>query len=396
MKRKILLPMFASVMALSMGNVIKAENIQNEKQDTEVAKIKLDEYKEESCKIAKVKEGVGVKLREEGKVQTIAYSGDSFKVVATQGEWVELQLGNKEAWVPARFVDVEQSSGYITQERVNFREEPSMDSKVISGLSLGNEVKVVEVDGKWIKVKNGEKEGYVSSLYLSEDAPIIEVEEEVKESESNDNSSNNNSNTPNGNSSSSNNSSNSSNSNSGSSNGNSNTSNENSGSSNNNSNSSNSNSSSSDNNSNSSNNNSESNDSKPSTPAPPASNSNKAQAVVNMAYSKQGCPYVWGSEGPNSFDCSGFTYYVYKNAAGITLPRSSSAQSGYGQTVSKSNLQPGDLVFFNTSGSGVSHVGIYLGGGNMMHSPSPGKSVCVVSINSSYYSSKFVTGKRVL
>ncbi len=382
MKRKILLPMFASVMALSMGNVINAENIQNEKQDTEVAKIKLDEYKEESFKTAKVKEGVGVKLREEGKVQTIAYSGDSFKVVATQGEWVELQLGNKEAWVPARFVDVEQSSGYITQERVNFREEPSMDSKVISGLSLGNEVKVVEVDGKWIKVKNGEKEGYVSSLYLSEDAPIIEVEEEVKESESNNNSSNNNSNTPNGNSSSSN--------------SNSNTSNGNSSSSNNNSNSSNSNSGTSDNNSNSSNNNSESNDSKPSTPTPPASNSNAAQAVVNMAYSKQGCPYVWGSEGPNSFDCSGFTYYVYKNAASITLPRSSSAQSGYGQTVSKSNLQPGDLVFFNTSGSGVSHVGIYLGGGNMMHSPSPGKSVCVVSINSSYYSSRFVTGKRVL
>ena len=129
---------------------------------------------------------------------------------------------------------------------------------------------------------------------------------------------------------------------------------------------------------------------------PPASSTSKVQAVLNLAYSKQGCPYVWGAEGPNTFDCSGFTSYVFRNAAGVNLPRTSSAQSGYGKTVSKSNLQPGDLVFFNTSGSGVSHVGIYVGGGSMIHAPSSGKTVSVTSINSSYYSARFVTAKRVL
>ena len=129
---------------------------------------------------------------------------------------------------------------------------------------------------------------------------------------------------------------------------------------------------------------------------PPASSTSRVQSVLNLAYSKMGCPYVWGAEGPNSFDCSGFTSYVFRNAAGVSIPRTSSAQSGYGQTVSKSNLQAGDLVFFNTSGKGVSHVGIYVGGGNMIHAPSSGKTISVTSINSSYYSSRFVTAKRVL
>ena len=129
----------------------------------------------------------------------------------------------------------------------------------------------------------------------------------------------------------------------------------------------------------------------------PTANSNAVQAVLNLAYSKQGCPYVWGAEGPNTFDCSGFTQYVYRNAVGKNIPRTSKAQSKYGQTVSKANLQPGDLVFFTTNGSGsVSHVGIYVGGGNMIHSPSTGKTVSVTSINSSYYTARFVTAKRIL
>ncbi|EQI50135.1 nlpC/P60 family protein [Clostridioides difficile Y184] len=82
---------------------------------------------------------------------------------------------------------------------------------------------------------------------------------------------------------------------------------------------------------------------------------------------------------------------------GKNIPRTSKAQSKYGQTVSKANLQPGDLVFFTTNGSGsVSHVGIYVGGGNMIHSPSTGKTVSVTSINSSYYTARFVTAKRIL
>ncbi len=91
---------------------------------------------------------------------------------------------------------------------------------------------------------------------------------------------------------------------------------------------------------------------------------NKAQAVVDLAHKQLGKPYVWGSEGPSSFDCSGLTYYVFKNAAGITLPRTSSAQYSAGVAVSKSNLQPGDLIFSSTDGTGnITHVAIYVGDG---------------------------------
>ena len=124
-------------------------------------------------------------------------------------------------------------------------------------------------------------------------------------------------------------------------------------------------------------------------------NTNKAAKIVALAKKQLGKPYEWGAEGPNSFDCSGLTYYVYKQH-GITLPRSSKAQSQKGKTISKSNLQAGDLVFFNTNGSGVSHVGIYIGNGNMIHSTKPGDVVKTTSINSSYYKNKFVTAKRYL
>ena len=88
--------------------------------------------------------------------------------------------------------------------------------------------------------------------------------------------------------------------------------------------------------------------------------------------------------------------YCFKNAAGINLPRTSKEQSSYGTKVSKSNLQAGDMVFFNTSGKGVSHVGLYIGNGNMIHAPKTGDVVKIVSINTSYYNSRFVTGRRVL
>lgn len=127
-----------------------------------------------------------------------------------------------------------------------------------------------------------------------------------------------------------------------------------------------------------------------------SSSNSKIDKVISMANSKLGCKYVWGAQGPNTFDCSGLMVYCFKNAAGINLPRTSKAQSSYGTKVSKSNLQAGDLVFFNTSGKGVSHVGLYIGNGNMLHSPRTGDVVKIVSINTSYYNSRFVTGRRVL
>ena len=129
-----------------------------------------------------------------------------------------------------------------------------------------------------------------------------------------------------------------------------------------------------------------------------SSTSSKVDKVLNFASQQLGKPYVWGAQGPNSFDCSGLTYYVYKNAAGITLPRTSVEQSKYGTTVSKSNLKAGDLIFFDTSGENdgnVSHVGIYLGNNQFIHCSSS-KGQVVISEMSSYYTKAYVNARRVL
>ena len=127
-----------------------------------------------------------------------------------------------------------------------------------------------------------------------------------------------------------------------------------------------------------------------------STNTNKAQAIVNTARAQLGKPYVWGAEGPNTFDCSGLVYYVY-GQNGVKMPRSSREQANVGTTVSQSQLQPGDLIFSSTDGSGkVTHVGIYIGNGQMIHAPQEGDVVKVTNANSSYWQKTFVKAKRVL
>ena len=122
----------------------------------------------------------------------------------------------------------------------------------------------------------------------------------------------------------------------------------------------------------------------------------KGRRVVKVAKQQLGKPYVWGATGPSSFDCSGLTSYVYKQSLNKTLPRTSREQSKVGKTVSKSNLQEGDLIFFGSSSSNINHVGLYIGDSKMIHSPKPGDVVRIDSINSSYYAKRFVTAKRVI
>jgi cell wall-associated NlpC family hydrolase len=111
---------------------------------------------------------------------------------------------------------------------------------------------------------------------------------------------------------------------------------------------------------------------------PVVADSAAAQAAIDTAMAQRGKPYVWAASGPGSFDCSGLTAYAFA-AAGVGLPHSSAMQSRMGQAVSRDQLQPGDLVFFY---SPVSHVGIYIGNGQMVHAPTSGDVVKVADIDS--------------
>ena len=122
-----------------------------------------------------------------------------------------------------------------------------------------------------------------------------------------------------------------------------------------------------------------------STVAPP----NVHGGVVGIAMRYLGVPYVWGGSSPRGFDCSGFVAYVFAQI-GVSLPHSSYAMFGMGTPVSIGDLQPGDLVFF----TGASHMGIYIGGGQFIHSPHTGDVVKISSL-SGYYSSNFAGGRRV-
>jgi peptidoglycan DL-endopeptidase CwlO len=109
--------------------------------------------------------------------------------------------------------------------------------------------------------------------------------------------------------------------------------------------------------------------------------------ALGRAMTRLGDPYVWGAEGPNSFDCSGLVQWAFKQV-GVTLPRSSTAQSQVGKPVSRGALRPGDLVFFY---SPVSHVGIYLGNNKVLHASEPGKPVKISPMNFPYHNARRVT-----
>ena len=118
--------------------------------------------------------------------------------------------------------------------------------------------------------------------------------------------------------------------------------------------------------------------------------SSAAQTAVDTALAQLGDPYVWAAAGPDSFDCSGLTQYAYK-AAGVSLPHSSQTQSTMGTAVAKADLRPGDLVFFY---SPVSHVGMYIGDGKIVHAPTAGDVVKVTNLSSmpSYNTARRLVG----
>ncbi|NDF42226.1 MAG: NlpC/P60 family protein [Actinobacteria bacterium] len=119
--------------------------------------------------------------------------------------------------------------------------------------------------------------------------------------------------------------------------------------------------------------------------------SGRAGTALRYAVKQIGDRYVWGAAGPIRWDCSGLTMRAYEQA-GVRLPHSSRAQYGYGRSIARANLQPGDLVFF---GSPISHVGIYIGQGKMVHAPRPGARVQIAEFGSSFGRKKYVGARRL-
>jgi cell wall-associated NlpC family hydrolase len=122
----------------------------------------------------------------------------------------------------------------------------------------------------------------------------------------------------------------------------------------------------------------------------------KASELVVDAMGFLGVPYKRGGNTAESgFDCSGFVRAMYEQSVGLLLPRRAEQQAAATQRIDKTELQPGDLVFFNTLQRAFSHVGIYVGDGKFIHSPKPGAQVRVESMGISYWSSRFDGARRV-
>jgi cell wall-associated NlpC family hydrolase len=121
--------------------------------------------------------------------------------------------------------------------------------------------------------------------------------------------------------------------------------------------------------------------------APPSQYS----GVVGVAMQYLGTPYVWGGAAPGGFDCSGFVMYAYSQV-GVSLPHNAAAQFGAGVPISKDQLQPGDIVFFD----GLGHDGLYIGGGQFVHAPHTGDVVKISSLSESWYASAYVGARRIL
>jgi cell wall-associated NlpC family hydrolase len=114
------------------------------------------------------------------------------------------------------------------------------------------------------------------------------------------------------------------------------------------------------------------------------------ERAATLALRMVGTPYRWGGESPGGFDCSGLIRWAY-GSVGVDLPHNSNALYGVGRTVSRARLETGDMLFF----TGLGHVGLYLGGGRMVHAPQSGKTVEIVNLAASHYGTRLIGARRV-
>lgn len=224
-------------------------------------------------------------------------------------------------------------TAYITSTGINFREKANTDSKVLKVFAQNAKVTILEEQGEWYKIRHNDQEGYVLKTYVSEKK--VETTSRGGVDRSN----------------------------------------------------------------NTKQNNTQKEETKIENKEVNTSTSSneKGQEVANYAKQFVGYRYVYGASSPSKgFDCSGLTMYVYKQF-GVSLSHSATAQSKVGTKVSKSNLKPGDLVFFTDykTGKGIGHVGIYIGNNNFVHASTEKTGVKTSSLTSGSYSRRYVTATRL-
>ncbi|HFB3839566.1 TPA: peptidoglycan endopeptidase, partial [Neisseria gonorrhoeae] len=129
----------------------------------------------------------------------------------------------------------------------------------------------------------------------------------------------------------------------------------------------------------------------------PARRAGNADELIGSAMGLLGIAYRYGGTSVSTgFDCSGFMQHIFKRAMGINLPRTSAEQARMGTPVARSELQPGDMVFFRTlGGSRISHVGLYIGNNRFIHAPRTGKNIEITSLSHKYWSGKYAFARRV-
>ncbi|HGJ8324911.1 TPA: C40 family peptidase [Neisseria gonorrhoeae] len=129
----------------------------------------------------------------------------------------------------------------------------------------------------------------------------------------------------------------------------------------------------------------------------PARRAGNADELIGSAMGLLGIAYRYGGTSVSTgFDCSGFMQHIFKRAMGINLPRTSAEQARMGTPVDRSELQPGDMVFFRTlGGSRISHVGLYIGNNRFIHAPRTGKNIEITSLSHKYWSGKYAFARRI-
>lgn len=349
-------------------DLIALENSKEEKSETNTTTttettVQADATKEDSTEISGeqiVKENTKLKLVPVINATDIVEvkKDEKVNVVEVINDWVCVQTDTTKGWIrkdklttqaeidkqKAQEQEKKQQeeaaknpikTAYVKETSVNLRKEANQTSEIVKTLTQNTSVEVYSEESGWSKVKVDGEDGYISTSLLSDSK--VEVTETRTTSTNTTNTTSRSSTTARA----------------------------------------------------------KQVDNSSETSTNTATSTGKGSTVVETARKYLGSSYVYGASGPSSFDCSGFTSYVFK-LHGVSLSRTAQGQYSNGTSVSRSDLQPGDLVMFGSSASSINHVGIYIGGGQIIHAANPSKGVTTDSITSGYYNNKYVGARRVM